>query len=63
MKETNLQRLLITLRDGFWHSAEELAQEVSWRFGATVHEVRRKGYLIEKRRVAHNCYEYRHPKA
>ena len=59
MKKTNLQRLIDLLKDKLWHPAEELAQEVSWRFGATVHEARKKGYRIEKRRIAHNQYEYR----
>lgn len=59
MRNTNLQRLLATLTDGLWHSGEELTKQVSWRFGATVHEARKKGYLIEKRRIEHNRYEYR----
>jgi biotin operon repressor len=59
MKTSNLQRLLDLMKDDLWHPAEQLAQEVSWRFGATVHEARNKGYQIEKRKTAHNRYEYR----
>ncbi|MBO9999393.1 MAG: hypothetical protein J7641_10380 [Cyanobacteria bacterium SID2] len=58
-RKTNLQRLLALLKDGKWHSADELASQVSFRFGHTVFEARQKGYLIEKRRVAHNHFEYR----
>lgn len=63
MKNTNLIRLISLLKDGLWHPAEELAQKVSWRFGATIHEARKKGHQIEKRKIAHNQYEYRLPSA
>jgi hypothetical protein len=59
--ETNLERLLRLLGDKLWHSGEELAVKVSWRFGATIHEARGKGYAIERRRAGHNQYEYRLP--
>ena len=58
-RTTNLKRLLALLGDGEWHSADELAAQVSHRFGHTVFEARRKGYQIEKKPVAHNCFEYR----
>jgi biotin operon repressor len=56
--ESNLTRLLKLLDDKAWHSGEELAAKVGWRFGATIHEARGKGYRIEKRRTGHNQYEY-----
>jgi biotin operon repressor len=56
---TNLERLIAILKDGKWHSSDELANKVSWRFGHTVFEARKKGYSIEKRKVAHNRFEYR----
>ncbi|MGB3206006.1 MAG: hypothetical protein WBB28_13530 [Crinalium sp.] len=59
VKTTNLDRLIALLRDGRWHSADELANKVSWRFGHTVFEARKKGYFIEMRKVAHNQFEYR----
>lgn len=59
VKVTNLQRLLEVLKDGQWHSGDELAFKVSWRFGHTVYEARKKGHLIDKRKVAHNQFEYR----
>ncbi|MGL5062759.1 MAG: hypothetical protein ACRC62_22525 [Microcoleus sp.] len=58
-KKTNLEKLLTLLKDGKWHSANELAVEISWRFGHTVLEARRKGYPVEKRKIAHNQFEYR----
>lgn len=60
-KPTNLQKLLRVLKDKKWHSSDELASEVSWRFGHTVFEARQKGYFIEKRMIAHNQFEYRMP--
>lgn len=59
VKLTNLERLIAVLKDGQWHLSDELAVKVSWRFGHTVFEARKKGYSIEKRKVAHNRYEYR----
>lgn len=59
VKSTNLKQLIAILKDGKWHSSEELAAKVSWRFGHTVFEARKKGYCIEKQKVAHNQYEYR----
>lgn len=58
-KQTNLQKLLSVLEDGQWHSSEELASKVSFRFGHTILMARKKGYFIEVRRVAHNQFEYR----
>jgi hypothetical protein len=59
LKTTNLEKLLIVLKDGQWHPSDELAMKVSWRFGHTVYEARHKGYAIDKRKVAHNQFEYR----
>ncbi len=56
---SNFERLITILKDGQWHSSEELAAKVSWRFGHTVFEARKKGFSIEKRKVAHNRFEYR----
>ncbi len=58
-KETNLQKLLEVLKDGEWHSNDELAFKVSWRFGDTIHKARKKGYPIKTEKVAHNQYKYR----
>lgn len=59
IKLTNLNRLIATLKDGKWHSSDELAAKVSFRFGHTVFEARKKGYFIEKRQVGYNQFEYR----
>jgi len=58
-KLTNLERLIAILKDGKWHPSDELASKVSWRFGHTVFEARKKGYPIEKRKMAHNQFQYR----
>ena len=54
-----LEKLLTILKDGNWHSSDELAANVSFRFGDTVFKARKKGYLVEKRQVAYNQFEYR----
>ncbi|MFQ4140916.1 hypothetical protein [Chlorogloeopsis sp. ULAP02] len=59
VKSTNLEKLIAILKDGNWHSSDELAANVSFRFGHTVFEARKKGFLVEKRQVAHNQFEYR----
>ncbi|MEM7712113.1 MAG: hypothetical protein AAF349_00715 [Cyanobacteria bacterium P01_A01_bin.68] len=58
-KSTNLERLIAILKDGKWHPSDKLAAEVSLRFTHTVFEARKKGYQVEKRKLAHNRYEYR----
>lgn len=58
-RKTNLQKLLALLRDRQWHPASKLAENVSWRFGHTVFEADKKGYKVEKRKIAHNKFEYR----
>ncbi|WP_071516170.1 hypothetical protein [Geitlerinema sp. PCC 9228] len=59
LKTMNLEKLLMLLKDGQWHSGDELAMKVSWRFGHTIYEARHKGYKIEKRKIAHQQFEYR----
>lgn len=63
VKLTNLEKLLTILKDGNWHLSDDLAANVSFRFGHTVFEARKKGYLVEKRQVAHNQFQYRLLKA
>ncbi len=49
-KKTKLELLLEILSDHQWHSGDELAAAVSWRFGAVIHDARGLGYLIETER-------------
>lgn len=58
-QETNLQKLLSVLKDGEWHSQNELVSKVTHRFGHTIFEARKKGYSVETRSVARNQFEYR----
>lgn len=52
-----LDLLLEVLSDSDWHWGDELAVKVSWRFGATIHDARRKGYSIEHQQVGvSHCY-------
>ena len=55
----NFERLMEVLRDGKWHSGDELAVKISYRFGHTVFEARRRGCSIEKRQVGRSRFEYR----
>lgn len=48
-KLTNLEKLIAILKDGKWHSSDELAANVSFRFGDTIFKARKKGHLIEKK--------------
>ncbi len=59
MEMTKLEKLLALLRDGYWHSNDELVQEVGHRFSATMHVARQQGYRFEKRRVDRQQFEYR----
>lgn len=56
---TTIEKLLLVLSDSKWHSTEELVQEVSHRFSATIHTAKQKGYQIDKRRIDREHFEYR----
>ncbi|NJL00730.1 MAG: hypothetical protein HC910_09250 [Spirulinaceae cyanobacterium SM2_1_0] len=58
-KKTKVDLLIALLRDGRWHSADELAYQISFRFGDAIFKARAKGYSIEMRSVSHNHNEYR----
>lgn len=58
-KKTNLERLISVLRDGQWHPGDELANKVSYRFGHTVYEARKKGYDIQIRKISQYRHEYK----
>ncbi len=59
MEMTKLEKLLALLRDGYWHSNDQLVQEVGHRFSATMHVAKQQGYRFEKRRVDRQQFEYR----
>jgi uncharacterized protein len=52
------EKLLELLSDRQWHSGEEIATKVGFRFAATLHQIRKQGYSIETRE-ANNQFEYR----
>lgn len=58
-KVTQLKELTSLLSDGQWHSSQELAEKVSWRFGAVIHAARKQGYQVEKHKTSDNCFSYR----
>lgn len=56
----NIDNLITLLNDGQWHSSNELAAKVSYRFAHTVYQARKQGYCIETRKIKNlNYYEYR----
>jgi hypothetical protein len=55
---TKLELLLKVMRDGDWHSTEELVLEVGHRFSATKHTAQKQGYQFEMRREGVR-FEYR----
>lgn len=56
---TTIEKLLLVLSDGNWHSTEELVREVGHRFSATIYVAKQRGDRIEKRRMDRNQFEYR----
>ncbi len=48
---TQKDRILDLLADGQWHDTVEL-HAICWRYGARLWELRRAGYVFEKRRTA-----------
>jgi hypothetical protein len=58
-KETLPDRLLNLMSDGYWHPSEELVEQISHRFSATIHILKQRGYKFDKRHVDGHEYEYR----
>lgn len=61
-KTTKIDLLIAVLSDHQWHWGNELAVEVSWRFGATIKDARNRGYQIETEQVGPK-WRYRLPKS
>lgn len=60
MKQTHGEKLLGLLHDREWHSNAELVQAgVGFRYGAVIHNLRKKGYIIETKAVSQTLWEYR----
>jgi hypothetical protein len=49
-KLTKGQKLLLVMKDGGWHTGQELAYRVSWRFGGYLHTLKQHGVEWEKAR-------------
>lgn len=60
MNPTKRQRTLDLLRDRQWHSNTEFVNAgCGYRYGAHIHELRKRGYLIEARSITFARWEYR----
>ncbi|MBF6600349.1 MAG: hypothetical protein IVW36_07560 [Dehalococcoidia bacterium] len=56
----NYERSMVTmLGDGQWHSQQDMVDATSFRFGAIIHTLRKKGFDIEKRHLGGTLWEYR----
>jgi hypothetical protein len=55
---TKLDRLVAVMKDGQWHSTEDLVDRVGHRFSAAKHVLRQQGYQFEVRRDGVR-FEYR----
>lgn len=58
-KSTHIERLNTLLSDGQWHSSQELAEKLDQRLEPIIYEARKRGYIVEKRKVTYNKFEYR----
>jgi hypothetical protein len=58
-KENLVIQLIELMSDYQWHSSQELADKISFRFGDAIYRARKSGYEIEKNRLKNNEYEYR----
>lgn len=56
---TQRQGLIFLLRDGKWHGVKELRAAAGWRYSARLHELKQAGYVIERRHVIADFYEWR----
>ena len=50
---TKKEKILQLLRDGKWHSTVELNQ-ICFRYGARLHELKKEGYFFEKKKAPWN---------
>ncbi|MEB3294439.1 MAG: hypothetical protein VKJ24_14880 [Synechococcales bacterium] len=55
---TKIELLMAVMRDGEWHSTEELVQRVGHRFSATKHVAEKQGCKFDRRRAGQR-FEYR----
>lgn len=57
-RATRFEQLISLLKDGKWHSSQEISEQVTLRFGHTVYEARKRGCQIEKH-CTNSHFEYR----
>ncbi len=65
-KSTQAERLLTLLSDGSWHDTVQIQYIVYGdehlglsRVGARIHDLKKKGHMIEGRHKSQTIYEYR----
>lgn len=55
----NRDKLLTFLSDGRWHHMRDLERVAGMRYGARKWELEKQGYVIEKRHIGVDEWEYR----
>lgn len=55
---TQKERILALLSDGRYHHMRQL-NDICFRYGGRLHELRREGYVIETKRIGEGQFEYR----
>lgn len=55
----NRDKLLTFLSDGRWHHMRDLERAAGMRYGARKWELEKLGYVIEKRHIGVDEWEYR----
>ena len=58
MKPTQTERLLDLLADRRWHHMRQL-NDICFRYGGRIHELRHEGYVIEGERLKTGEWRYR----
>jgi len=46
---TQKQKIIELMADQEWHSSAELHDKICWRYSARLYDLRRDGYLFEKK--------------
>jgi len=59
MSDSLPARMLRLMSDGRWYSQKELIDKLTHRYSATMHVLKKRGHVFEKRRITGQTFEYR----
>ena len=60
LRTTKIEKLLIVLSDGKWHSTKELVRRVGHSFAVAKFKAMHYGYFIEKRRHPFRTWQWQY---